>query len=404
MSYACRYIQLIAKMPNGRTPRVDFTDQASTSITEITSGSYRLKFGFSQIKDIGIGNFFLSPNFTIGGLEWYIKCYPEGYYAKDKGKYMSLYLSYASETEVSVIFEFCLLDRKGNPTTSLRSRNTHTFRRPGKYKGWSKFIKRDDLEMYVRDDHFEAICSVAIVSPKSLAEPQNCLIVVPPSDLPEQLGQLLRSQEGTDITFVVGGEIFYVHKLLLALRSPVFKAELFGPMKENHAKRITIEDMEPVVFKALLHFIYTDSLPEEKELKNSVDGPDALTIMMQHLLVAADRYALERLKLICQEELSKNVSAATVATTLALAEQHNCPQLKDMCLEFATARENYHQMVSTEGYKHLSLSCPSIFKEIEEKHGATTLIDDFAEQADEDNNRDQRFSLLKLFLCNGSTK
>ena len=120
---------------------------------------------------------------------------PEGYYAKDKGKYVSLYLSYASETEVGVIFEFCLLDQLGNAVTSLRSRNTHTFRMHGKYKGWSKFIKRDDFEKYTSDDHFEIICGVTIISPKSLAEPNNCLIVVPPSDLPEQLGQLLRDRK-----------------------------------------------------------------------------------------------------------------------------------------------------------------------------------------------------------------
>lgn len=394
-------------MPPTRTTHADFTDQALTSITEITSGSYRLTVRFSQIKGIGIGNFFASPKFTIEGLEWYIKCYPEGYYAKDRGKYLSLYLSYASETEVGVIFEFCLLDQNGNPATLLRSRNTHSFRRHGKYKGWSKFVKRDDLEKYIRDDCFDVICSITIMSPKSLAEPNSRLIEVPPSNLPEQLGQLLRSKESADVTFVVGGEIFYAHKLVLALRSPVFKAELFGSMKENRAEKITIEDMEPVVFKALLHFIYTDSLSEEKELNSGVDGLNAQTIsiiMMQHLLVAADRYALERLKLMCQEELSKNISAMTVATTLTLAEQHNCPQLKAICLEFVMAQDNYFRMASTDGYKHLVLSCPSILKEIEEKHGgASTFADEFTERTD--SSCDHSFSLLKkLFLCSSAKK
>jgi speckle-type POZ protein len=390
-----------------RNTHTDFTNQASTSITEMTSGSYRLRVRFSQIKEIGVGNFFACPNFTIGGLEWYIKCYPEGYYAKDKGKYLSLYLSYASEIEVGVNFEFCLLDQNGNPTISLHSRNTHSFRKHGKYKGWSKFIKRDDLEKYIKDDHFDVICSVTIMSPKSLAEPNSRLIVLPPSDLPEQLGQLLKSKESADVTFVVGGEIFYAHKLVLALRSPVFKAELFGSMKENHAERIKIEDMEPIVFKALLHFIYTDKLPEEKELNDGVDGLDAqtiTTIMMQHMLVCADRYALERLKLMCQEELSKNISAATVATTLALAEQHNCPQLKAICLEFLMAQDNYFRMASTDGYKHLILSCPSILNEIEVKYGARTFSNEVSEQTD-DSRDDHRFSLLKkLFLCNSSKK
>jgi speckle-type POZ protein len=47
---------------------------------------------------------------------------------------------------------------------------------------------------------------------------------------------------------------------VLAARSSVFRAELFGPMKENSGGPIEISDMESDVFKSLLHFIYTDSL------------------------------------------------------------------------------------------------------------------------------------------------
>jgi speckle-type POZ protein len=39
------------------------------------------------------------------------------------------------------------------------------------------------------------------------------------------------------------------------------------------------------------------------------------------LLVAADRYGLERLKLICEDKLCNYISAGTAATSLALAEQ-----------------------------------------------------------------------------------
>ncbi|KAB8112806.1 hypothetical protein EE612_051541, partial [Oryza sativa] len=49
------------------------------------------------------------------------------------------------------------------------------------------------------------------------------------------------------------------HRCVLAARSPVFRAELFGPMKESAATAvITVDDMEAEVFRALLAFIYTD--------------------------------------------------------------------------------------------------------------------------------------------------
>lgn len=66
----------------------------------------------------------------------------------------------------------------------------------------------------------------------------------------------------------------------------------------------------------------------------------ASTMMAQHLLAAADRYALERLRILCEAKLCEDVAINTVATTLALAEQHHCFQLKTVCLKFVALPEN----------------------------------------------------------------
>ena len=66
----------------------------------------------------------------------------------------------------------------------------------------------------------------------------------------------------------------------------------------------------PAVFRGLLHFIYKDSLPPMDDLND-----DEYEEMLRHLLVAADRYAMERMKLMCE-----SLRAKTVATTLALAD------------------------------------------------------------------------------------
>lgn len=62
---------------------------------------------------------------------------------------------------------------------------------------------------------------------------------------------------------------------------------------------------------------------------------------MQHLLAAADLYGLDRLKLLCEYELSKEVTVDTVASTLALADLHNCSQLKSYCLKFVASLPNF---------------------------------------------------------------
>jgi speckle-type POZ protein len=52
----------------------------------------------------------------------------------------------------------------------------------------------------------------------------------------------LEEEECADVTFSVGGETFTAHKLVLAMRSPVFKAEFYGPMRERSAQLVTIEE------------------------------------------------------------------------------------------------------------------------------------------------------------------
>lgn len=86
----------------------------------------------------------------------------------------------------------------------------------------------------------------------------------------------------------------------------------------------------------MLLFIYSDMLPDLREITGSTSMCTS-TIAMQHLLAAADRFGLERLKQLCEAKLCEDVSVETVATTLSLADQHRCSQLKVICLKFAAA-------------------------------------------------------------------
>jgi speckle-type POZ protein len=176
---------------------------------------------------------------------------------------------------------------------------------------------------------------------------------------------MLKSGEGADVTFSVGDRLFPAHRCILAARSMVFKAELFGAMKEKDAHCIKIQDMEPAVFEALLHFVYTDSLPDDCD-DNAADN----IMAMQHLLVAADRYGLDRLRLLCEAKLCRDIDVQTVATTLALAEQHHCTQLRGACIGFIASRDVLGAVMETDGFKHLITSCPAIMKEILDKVAA----------------------------------
>ncbi|KAG2582502.1 BTB/POZ and MATH domain-containing protein 1-like [Panicum virgatum] len=217
-------------------------------------------------------------------------------------------------------------------------------------------ISRGELGgTYLRDDRLTIECVVTVRKEPRVSRTRAFpSIRVPASNLKRQLAGLLERA-----AFAVAGETFAAHQLVLALRSPVFKAELCGLMREagGAAQPIDIEDMQPEVFRAMLHFVYTDSMD------HSDDDFGRNCDMVRHLLVAADRYAIERLKLTCQSILCRNQDVKNVATTLALADQHHCDRLKQACVEFMCFANNMEAVVDTQGYKDLATTSPSVLAE-----------------------------------------
>lgn len=134
-------------------------------------------------------------------------------------------------------------------------------------------------------------------------------------------------------------------------------------MAEATMPSIALLDIAPATFRIVLLFMYTDVFLGDDELG---DSPSE---MLQHPLAAADRYALNRLKLICAQKLWDNLSVVTVADALACAEMYNCPELKDKYIDFIAAEKNFKKAVLTEGFMQLGQNFPSIIAEMRSKVG-----------------------------------
>ncbi|KAL2921981.1 BTB/POZ and MATH domain-containing protein 2, partial [Bienertia sinuspersici] len=121
---------------------------------------------------------------------------------------------------------------------------------PTGYKGYKRFYKRTSLESsdYLKDNCLVITGTVGVVK-SHIEGPKQYLIPAPPSDIGKHFGELLESENNTDVSFEVDGEVFSAHKVILAARSPVFRAQLFGPMKEKDMQCIKVEDIEAPVFK-----------------------------------------------------------------------------------------------------------------------------------------------------------
>lgn len=343
----------MAKLPSYSKPTSRMAEQCKISAAMVSEErSYVLKVdGYSRAKALHKnGEGVISTPFSVGGHDWAVEYCPNGG-IKGYGDFISLYLHHesADAEDVKAKITLSILDKNGEPVPSYSlTKPMRTFSSKGDYWGYHNFIKKADLEAsgHMRDDCLTIRCDLTVIHDEET--------IVPPSDLHRHLGDLLNNKDAADLTFRVGGQSFSAHRCVLAARSSVFKAELLGTMEESYAASpIEIRDMEADVFKSLLHFIYTDSVL-----------PVLDVVMAGHLLVAADRYNIGRLKLICEEKLCNHIDSTMVATSLALAEQHGFHHLKKACLQFLASPSNFKAMVASDGFEHLASSCPYVVKEL----------------------------------------
>ncbi|TVU04981.1 hypothetical protein EJB05_48128, partial [Eragrostis curvula] len=290
----------------------------------IDSAFQELKINYEKTKHHPIGKAIYSDAFSTGSHMWIIKCYLRGVKESEEGKYMSIFVMLASNSRsVKATFEASLV---GRCDWTFSPKKTPLCLSQGQDCGWHKFVSHDDLlKEYVIDGHITFMCGVVVINDRS--------IPVPPSDIGKYLGTLMDKMGPTCHSLLAVRHS--MHTAVLAARSPVFRAELLGSMAEAAMSTITLHGIAPTTF------MYTDAFPGDKELGESHSE------MMQHLLAAADRYALDRLKLMCAQKLWSDVSVDTVASTLACAEMYNCPELRKNCIDFFAAEKNFKKAVLT---------------------------------------------------------
>ena len=224
-------------------------------------------------------------------------------------------------------------------------------------EGWGipKFILRDFLLstpcFLLPDDKLTLCCEVSVVQDCISISEQNTQpgIDIPRCTLVDDLGELWENSSFTDCCLVVDGQEFRAHKAILAARSPVFRAMFEHDMEESRKNRIEIHDLEPEVFKAMMGFIYTG---KEPDLHNMADA----------VLAAADRYGLERLKVMCERALCRDLSVENAAHTLFLADLHSAVQLKTQAMDFITARAS--EVFQTSSWKTVVDSYPHLVNEV----------------------------------------
>uniref|UniRef100_A0A8C6EGB7 Speckle-type POZ protein n=1 Tax=Moschus moschiferus TaxID=68415 RepID=A0A8C6EGB7_MOSMO len=246
------------------------------------------------------------------------------------------------KSEVQAKFKFSILNAKGGETKAMESQRAYRFVQ-GKDWGFKKFIHRDFLldeaNGLLPDDKLTLFCEVSVVQDSVNISGQNTMNMVK---------GLWENSRFTDCWLCVTGREFQAHKAILAARSPVFSAMFEHEMEESKKNRVEINDVEPEVFKEMMCFIYMGKAPN-------------LDKMADDLLAAADKYVLERLKVMCGDALCSKLSVENAREILILAGLHSADQLKTQAVDFI----HYHasDVLETSRWKSMVVSHPHLVAE-----------------------------------------
>lgn len=114
-------------------------------------------------------------------------------------------------------------------------------------------------------------------------------------------------------------------------------------MRESEESIITVQDISLPTFKKLLEFIYSDQLNDLLSVDQAID-----------VLVAANKYGLDRLKRLCEKYLVALIDLENVIELLYLSDMHQAVELKRMCINFTmqyfdivTKREEFKKLSKT---------------------------------------------------------
>ena len=337
-----------------------------------------------------VGDGTRSPIYNFGGHQWYIIIYPGG--DEDEGKgHLSCFLHCTSdEPIVRASYSISILDHSGQQQEECIS-DLHEFQNDG--HGWSTFVSQQDLKSptkgYCINDTLTILAEITVwgvvkkYKKTETAIPCNQTIV-------SSLSNLLSDNSTSDVTVIVKsssnlGSVeknitstsdtscqsavtksnkrkhddmesegedkqsavrIPAHRLILYMRSPVFRTMFASGMAEALTNEVRIQDFDAAVVKEFLRFLYTDQCEVDKHA--------------EQLLAMACKYQVPGLKYFCENHLCAMIDSTSVLSLLSFAHLYDAAYLKTGVLRYITRHAK--EVVVVEGF--MENISPDLMKEV----------------------------------------
>uniref|UniRef100_A0A158PB19 BTB domain-containing protein n=1 Tax=Angiostrongylus cantonensis TaxID=6313 RepID=A0A158PB19_ANGCA len=175
--------------------------------------------------------------------------------------------------------------------------------------------------------------------------------------LSDNIGSLFMNHDFSDVVFIVDGEKFPAHKVLLAARSEYFRALLYGGMKESDEDEIILEETNVFAFRILLRYIYTAKLTLLEYKEEQV--MEILGLAHKYGFVKLQNAIADYLKYVLVFTITPYIfqtilNNKNLCTIFNISQLYFLNDLTEYCLVFAD--QNATEVLTTQGFLQLSLN------------------------------------------------
>ena len=290
--------------------------------------------------------------------KWKLELYPNG--VKENAGFLDLFLVNDNDFPMKAKFQFSIINSeyKKMAVKKIAKGSFDPFEAWGIKRWTSRKSVLKKNKQFLPGGKLTILCEVTVFGTEKTSSGSDSLddgydktATKGMTHVIEQLGKLFNDRELSDVEVECGGEVFNCHQLILSTRSDVFRAMFQSDMKENRTKTVSIKDVNPEVLKEMLQFIY-----------NGATSQNVLKLKTAELLAAAEKYQIDCLKEICEDQLCSMLKVRNSIASLLLGDMHQAFKLRRMALQMVA--KNLTSIVPTEEYQDLVKNHQALVAEI----------------------------------------
>lgn len=173
------------------------TETSSRCVTNSTTATHNFEVtNFSLL----VGKCVKSSTFIVGGCDWNIHVYPDGWRDEDK-EHVSVFLCLLINGLTPTKYSLSLLDKDGQVYKQGEPLQ-YTFHAVNGYWGFPQFVERSKVKelLSLNADRFTIRCVLTVIEPSQTEDviPSPRVIEAPPSNMHQHFERLLKDGKGTD--------------------------------------------------------------------------------------------------------------------------------------------------------------------------------------------------------------